>query len=166
MSSAGGQPDAAARPAAFAWLPPALRPRDRDAQGGSARLVETTLLVVLAVFLALVTIYDLHRETSINDRLSADENTWRQYKHLDVELSVDTILLGQEGYKSTREVVCGNTRPGKPGTRTQLCLEIWGPVHHGVRTVHGGWYLPPKVPDVKSKRYGCFGYVPPGICPT
>jgi hypothetical protein len=164
MSSAAGEPPAQGGGAPFAWLPEPLRPRDRERPGsGSLRLVETTLLVILAVLLAVVTVYDLHRQTRINDRYSADEATWRHYTHVDVELSVDTILLGTS-YTSTREVVCGNTTPGKPGTRTQLCLEIWGPVHHGLRTVHGGWYLPRKTPDVKSKRYGCFGYFPKPIC--
>ncbi len=153
--------------ASFAWLPERLRPREREPEAaGRARHVETTLLVILAILLAVVTIYDLHREITINDRLSADEATWRQYTHHDVELSVDTILLGTS-YESTREVVCGNRSPGKPGTRTQICLEIWGPIRDGMRTVHGGWYLPPKTPDVKAKRYGCFGYIPPyiKICP-
>ncbi len=164
-STAGREPQAREGGARFEWLPEPLRPRERERHGGgSMRVVETTLLVILAVFLAVATIYDLHRQTTINDRLSADETTWRHYTHLEVELSVDTILLGTS-YKSTREVVCGNTSPGKPGTRTQLCLEVWGPVRDGVRSVHGGWYLPRKVPDVKSKRYDCFGYIPPRICP-
>jgi hypothetical protein len=166
VSAPAGQPPQSGPAAPFAWLPARLRPRDREQPGsGSLRLVETTLLVIVALLLAVVTVYDLHRQTRINDRLSADETTWRHYTHLDVELSVDTILLGTS-YKSTREVVCGNTSPGKPGTRPQLCLEIWGPVRAGVRTVHGGWYLPRKTPDVTSKRYRCFGYVPPHICPT
>ena len=161
MSGAAQEPRSAGEGGArFRWLPEPLRPRDQERRAsGSVRLVESTLLVIAAVFLIVVTVYDLHRQTGINGRLSADEATWRHYTHLGVELSVDTILLGTE-YKSTREVVCGNTSPGKPGTRTQLCLEVWGPVRHGVRVVHGGWYLPRKVPDVTSKRYGCFGYIP------
>jgi len=162
MSGAAEEPRAAAEGGAgFRWLPEALRPRDRERRGsGSLRLVETTLLVIVAVFLTVVTVYDLHRETGINARLSADETTWRHYTgHNYVNLSVDTILLGTE-YKSTREVVCGNTHPGPPGDRTQICLEIWGPVRGGLRTVHGGWYLPRKVPDVTKERYGCFGYIP------
>ena len=41
--------------------------------------------------------------------------------------------------------------------RTQLCLMIRGPVTRTTRTVHGGWYLPPKAEDLRAYRYGCFG---------
>ncbi len=161
--SAGAPEAAGDGGASFSWLPERLRPRASELPGtGSLRLVETTLLIILAVFLAIVTIYDLHRETKINQRLSADETTWRRYTGHDyVNLSVDTVLLG---FRSEHEVVCGNTSPGAPGARAQICLEVVGPVQGGVRSEDGGWYLPRRTPDVKAKRYSCFGYNPPGIC--
>ena len=52
---------------------------------------------------------------------------------------------------SQREVVCGNTSPGAPeGTRTQLCLAIWGPVHR--RAAHGARRL---VPARRTPRTTC-----------
>ncbi len=162
--SAGAPEAAGDGGASFSWLPERLRPRASELPGtGSLRLVETTLLIILAVFLAIVTIYDLHRETKINQRLSADETTWRRYTGHDyVNLSVDTVLLG---IRSEREVVCGNISPGAPGARTQICLEIAGPVHGGLRAVQGGGYQPRRTPHVKARRYRCFGHISPGICP-
>jgi len=34
----------------------------------------------------------------------------------------------------------------------------------GRRTVHGGWYLPPRSADVRAARYGCFGEGSRGLC--
>ena len=63
-------------------------------------------------------------------------------------------------------MVCGNTSPGTPKSRTQLCLAIWGPVVAGRRTVHGGWYLPAKAEDLRAYRYACFGLGVAGSVPT
>jgi len=128
------------------------------------RLVETTLLVLVGIVLAAATVNDVVRQTGINQRLIADLKTWRHYTGHDYHnLSIDQELLGAG---SQREVVCGNTRPGVPKARTQICLAIWGPAVDGRRTVHGGWYLPANVEfDVRAERYGCFGPAAQGICP-
>ena len=152
-------------PSGWQWLPPWLRPRDSEERGtGQLRLVETTLLVIVAVVLAVATVNDVVRQNHINDRLVADLNTWRAYTgHAYHNLQVDQELFGPA---SKREVVCGNTSPGAPRARVQLCLEIWGPVAGGRREVHGGWSLPPGSEDQKSTRYACFGdAVAEGICP-
>jgi hypothetical protein len=145
-------------------LPSWLRPRANELPGsGRTRLVESTLLVLVAVLLAVATVNDLARQTGVNHRLIADLRTWRTYTgHAYHNLSVEQELFGAS---SQREVVCGNTSPGPPKARTQLCLAIWGPVSGGRRDVHGGWYLPPKVEDVRADRYGCFGAGARGICP-
>ncbi len=147
----------------WARLPAWLRPRTSELRGsGSMRLVETTLLVLIGIVLAVATINDDVRQTHVNQRLIADLRTWRTYTgHAYRNLLIDEQLLG---VSSQQEVVCGNTRPGAPKARTQLCLAIWGPIVDGRRTVHGGWYLPPKAEDVRADRYGCFGEPPPGIC--
>jgi hypothetical protein len=62
-------------------------------------------------------------------------------------------------------VLCGNTSAAPPGARTQICLTIWGSVVNGLRTVHGGWYLPPYHSDLPANRYGCFGTGGRGRCP-
>jgi len=149
----------------WAMLPAWLAPREREQRGtGQLRLIETTLLIIVALFLATATVADVVRQRGVNVRLTADVATWRHYTGHDyLNVSVDQLLLGES---TTHEVVCGNTSPGGPGERTQLCLAVWGPIVDGRRTVHGGWYLPPRTPDLRAVRYGCFGPGSRGICPT
>ena len=119
--------------------------------------------MLVAIVLAIATVNDLARQTRVNERLIADLATWRHYTgHTYHNLTIDQELLGSS---SGHEVVCGNTSPGAPQARTQLCLAVWGPELHGRRTVHGGWYLPPYSEDERSQRYGCFGEGAEGICP-
>ncbi len=146
-------------------LPPWLRPRTVELKGsGKLWLIETTLLVLVGVVLATATINDVAHQVGINRRLIADLKTWRHYTGHDYRnLSIDQELFGSG---SQREVVCGNTSPGAPKTRTQICLAIWGPVADGRRAVHGGWYLPANVEfDVRADRYGCFGPAAQAMCP-
>jgi hypothetical protein len=138
-----------------ARLPAPLRPRDEERLGdGRTRLIETTLLLLAALLLAIATINDVVLQTHVNHRLVVDLRTWRAYTGHDYHnLSVEQDLYGH----TTREVVCGNTTPGPPKERVQLCLVITGPVSHGRRSVVGGWYLPPKSEDERPVRYACFG---------
>jgi hypothetical protein len=156
-------PTPAGRPP-WGWLPGWLRPRAAEVPGsGQLRLIETTLLVLVGVLLAVATVNDVVRQTNVNHRLIADLRTWRAYTgHGYHNLSIEQELFGAH---SGREVVCGNTSPGAPKARTQLCLAIWGPVVDGRRTVHGGWYLPARSEDVRAQRYACFGPASRGICP-
>jgi hypothetical protein len=148
----------------FSGLPAWLRPRARELPGsGRLRLIETTLLALLGLLLAIATVNDVARQTHINHRLIADLATWRAYTgHPYHNLSIEQELFGPA---SQHEVVCGNTSPGGLKARTQLCLVIYDPISGGRRTVHGGWYLPPKVEDVRADRYGCFGAASQGMCP-
>jgi hypothetical protein len=149
----------------FSRLPAWLRPRDVELAGlGQLRLVESTVLILVGLLLAVATVNDVARQVHVNQRLIADLRTWRAYTgHNYRNVAVDQELLGPA---SQHEVVCGNTRPGAPKATTQLCLVIWGPTVDGRRTVHGGWYLPAKVEDnVRSARYGCFGAGSAGLCP-
>jgi hypothetical protein len=151
--------------AGWQWLPERLRPREREDPGlGTLRLIETTLLVIAIVILAVATINDVGRQVNINVRLNADARAWRDYTGHDYHnLLIDQQLYGPS---SQREVVCGNTSPGAPKARTQICLMVWGPTRDGRREVHGGWYLPPGAEDERSLRYGCFGgAVAAGMCP-
>jgi cell division protein FtsL len=145
-------------------LPAWLRPRMVELPGsGRTRLVETTLLILAVILLAVATANDVVRQTHVNQRLIADLKTWRVYTGHDYHnLSIDQRVLGET---SQREVICGNTSPGGPKARTQLCLAIWGGVIAGRRTVQGGWYLPPKVEDLRADRYGCFGPGSEEMCP-
>jgi hypothetical protein len=147
----------------MSWTPAWLHPRAVEPPGRRLWLIETTLLVLVGAVLAVATINDLGRETDINHRLVADLSTWRHYTHHDyLNISIDQETLGLD---SQRELLCGNTSPGPPGSRTQICLAIWGPVRRGTRTVHGGWYLPPHRADLPANRYGCFGAAGRGRCP-
>jgi hypothetical protein len=158
--------DATSRAERGPWgaLPEALRPREGEVPGsGRLRLIETTLLVLLGLLLAIATVNDVVRQTHVNGRLIADIATWRAYTgHPYHNLSIEQELFGAG---SQHEVVCGNTSPGGLKARTQVCLVIYGPQSAGRRTVHGGWYLPPKVDDVRADRYGCFGAASRGMCP-
>jgi len=145
-------------------LPERLRPRVVEPRGtGQMRLAETTVLVLAGLLLALATVNDVVRQTKVNHRLVADLRTWRAYTgHHYHGLSVAQDIYGH----STREVVCGNTSPGGPKERVQVCLVITGPVSQGRRAVHGGWFLPPNVEDLRRYRYACFGSAKGrGLCP-
>jgi hypothetical protein len=138
-----------------ARLPERLRPLSGELLGdGRRRLIETTLLLIAGLLLAIATVNDVVLQSHVNHRLVADLRTWRAYtRHGYRNLSVEQDLYGH----TTREIVCGNTAPGAPKERVQLCLVISGPVLHGRRVVGGGWYLPAKSEDLHQLRYGCFG---------
>jgi hypothetical protein len=121
---------------------------------GQLWLVETTLLVLAGVFFAIATVNDVVLDTHVNRRLNADLRTWRAYTGHDYKnVGVEQDVL----HYTTTDVVCGNTTPGPPKQRTQICLQMTGPVVDGRRAARGGWYLPPKAEDLHRYRYGCFG---------
>jgi hypothetical protein len=128
------------------------------------RLIETTLLVLFGLLLAGATVNDVLRQTHVNQRLIADLRTWRTYTgHNYHNLTLEQTVFGE---RSQRDVVCGNTTPGAPKARIQLCLAISGPTVHGRRTVSGGWRLPARTEeDLPRNRYGCFGPAAAGMCP-
>jgi hypothetical protein len=139
----------------FDRLPAQLRPRDEEVHGtGQMRLIETTLLLLAGLLLAFATVNDVVLSTHTNHRLVADLRTWRSYTGLDYKnLSAEQ----DQRNHTTIDVICGNTSPGPPKERVQLCLQMTGPVIHGHRAARGGWYLPPKAEDLRAYRYGCFG---------
>jgi hypothetical protein len=145
-------------------LPAWLRPREEELAGsGRTRLIETTLLVLVALLLAIATVNDVVRQTHVNHRLVADLRSWRQYTgHAYKNLSVEQDFYGH----TTRDIVCGNVSPGPPKERTQLCLVLTGSVTAGRRAARGGFYLPPKVDDIRRYRYACYGSAKAaGLCP-
>jgi hypothetical protein len=136
-------------------LPPRLRPRERDDPGsGRQWRVETVVLVLVGLLLAVATVNDVVLGTHVNHRLVADLRTWRDYTGHDYKnVSTEEDLY----HHTTIDLVCGNTTAGPPKERTQLCLELTGPVVGGRRAARGGWYLPPREEDLHRYRYGCFG---------
>jgi hypothetical protein len=141
--------------ARWSWLPARLRPRSREAPGrGELRRVENTLLVLALLLLTVATVYDVARQVRINHRLTADIRTWRLltgHDYHNVSLQQDLRSF------TTTEVVCGNTSPGPPGSKPQICLIVTGPIRGGLRSAKGGFYLPPYVQNIRADRYGCFG---------
>jgi hypothetical protein len=151
------------RPGFGAGLPAWLRPLDAEQPGlGRTRLVETTLLLLALLLLAIATVNDVVLQTHVNHRLVADLRTWRSYTGHDYHnVSPEQDIFGH----TTRDFVCGDTVPGPPKERVQICLVMTGPVIHGRRAVHAGWYLPPKTDDLLRYRYACFGSaVQQGLC--
>ncbi len=157
-------PEANALERWLARLPEPLRPRATEKRGlGQLRLIETTVLILVGIFFAVAVVNDVVLDTHVNHRLNADLRTWRAYTGHDFKnVGVEQDVL----HYTTTDVACGNTVPGPPKERVQLCLQITGHVVRGRRAARGGWYLPPFREDLKQYRYGCFG--PPreqGKCP-
>jgi hypothetical protein len=137
------------------WLPQWARPLDREKRGlGSLRLAETTVLILLGVFLAVATVNDVVQQTHVNHRIEADDATWRADTHHDYhEITTEQDVKTH----TTRDVVCGNVSPGGPDEHTQICLVMVGSVRSGLREVSGGYYLAPETVDVARHRFACFG---------
>lgn len=129
----------------------------------TSRLIETTLLVLLGILLAVATVNDVVRQTHVNRRIEADIATWHAYTGHDYKnIGIDQELLG---VASGRDVACGNVSPGAPQSRPQICLVLEGPARGGRREVAGGWYLPAEThSDTRPYRYGCFGRAGAGQC--
>jgi hypothetical protein len=140
-------------------LPAKLRPRDTDrsiGQQASGRLwrTETLVLLLVGLLLAIATVNDVVLNTHTNHRLVADLRTWRHYTgHNYKNVSAEQDIRNY----TTTDVVCGNTVPGPPKERIQLCLQMTGPTVGGLRLARGGWYLPAKSENLHRYRYGCFG---------
>ncbi len=144
-------------PPAGAWarLPEWARPGEQERRGlGSLRLAETTILILLGLFLAVATVNDVVQQTHVNHRFVADLKTWRTvtgHDYHNIRSETD-----QKGH-TTRDILCGNVSPGAPGERAQVCVVLVGPVVSGVRSVSGGYYLPANSIDISRNRYACFG---------
>jgi hypothetical protein len=155
-------------PGRWERLPQWLRPRDREHRGrGDLRRVESTLLVLAFLGLAVASVNDVVRQAHVNERLAVDLRTWRTVAaraypgHAVKNISIEQDLH----HYTTREVLCGNVWAASPGTVPQLCLVMTGPVAHGLRAARGGYYLLPYFPDKRADRYACFGTaVAEGLC--
>lgn len=145
-------------------LPPRLRPLDVELKGaGNIRLIETTVMILIALLLAVATVNDVVRQTGVNNRLNVDKQTWRAYTGRNYHnVGVETTVFG---IASTRDVVCGNTEAGPPDAKTQECLLVVGPIRAGRRQVLGGWYVPAYIQhNDYAYRFGCFGSATKGLC--
>lgn len=136
-------------------LPEWARPRESERRGlGSLRLAESTILILLGVFLAVATINDVRQQTHVNHRFVADLSTWRAATGHDYH---NVRIESDQKTHTTNDSVCGNVSPGAPGERTQVCLTLVGAVSGGHRTITGGYYLPANSMDSSKVRFACFG---------
>lgn len=128
------------------------------------RLIETTLLILAGILLTAATVNDVVLQSRVNQRMNADLLTWRtRTGHFYHNVIVERKVFGET---NPTDVVCGNTSPGAPKTRTQICLIVAGPTVKGRREVRGGWYLPANTEqDLPAERYACFGPLGTGQCP-
>jgi hypothetical protein len=136
-------------------LPEWLRPRDTERRGrGDLRRVESTLLVLAFLLLAVAVVNDVVRQVHVNERLTVDLRTWRTITGNDLKnISIEQDLV----HYTTRDVLCGNLGAGPPGTQPQVCLIVTGPTVRGMRAAKGGFYLPPYFQDKRPNRYACWG---------
>jgi len=138
-----------------AWV--AHRPQgDRDPANRDVRAIETTVMVLIGLLLAVAVIYDVAHQVGINTRETADRATWRGYEHVaDVKTRLDVRTLE----RGTTDFVCRSTSTVAATAlhQVRLCLMISGPTVNDRRTIDGGYYLAPHASDRFAYRYGCFG---------
>jgi hypothetical protein len=139
-----------------------LRPRTTERIGrGEVRLIETAVLLVVGLFLAIAVVNDVARAVPIGERLNADLESWEAI----VGVHYHNPIIEQDvKHYTTRDVVCADTEKVKPLGHPQICLIFTGPVVHDRRTAFGGFYLVADGTDVhepvlddKKYRYACWG---------
>jgi hypothetical protein len=139
-----------------------LGPRREERRGrGELRFVETAVLLLIGVVLAVATVNDVGRQVHVGRRLAADLASWKE----DIGVQSHNPFIEQDVRTySTRDVVCANMTKGKPLHKTQVCLIFTGPVNNGRRTAKGGFYLLAEGADVHEPvldrpmyRFACFG---------
>ncbi|MGD0197691.1 MAG: hypothetical protein ABSC56_07275 [Solirubrobacteraceae bacterium] len=134
-------------------LPPGLQARDVEVPSKRRWRVETAVLALIGLVLAIVAINDIFWSVQDAGVLVADQHTWRHHTGRDYyNVSVGPLVFGQP-----IDVACADATPGPPGERTQICLIMDGAAVDGLRHVIGGWKLPPRLGDFPKYRYDCFG---------
>lgn len=137
------------------WAAPRAQ-GDRDPAGRDVRAIETTIMVLIGLLLAVAVTYDVVLQVRLNTRETADRATWRAYEHVSyvkTRLDVRTLEHG------TTDFVCRSTSTVATQIAHQVrqCLMISGPTVNDRRQIDGGYYLAPKASDRFLYRYGCFG---------
>ncbi len=149
MSATSARPR---RPRLGGRLAPRPSPLSGDPAGRDVRGIETAVVLLIGVILLIAVIHDVARQTSINIRVSADKSTWRLYAHRrDKKLDVRLLAHG------TTDYLCQSTPLARSARAPRLCLMIDGPTRRGLRTVEGGYHIPPLRQDRYITRTGCFG---------
>lgn len=116
--------------------------------------IENIVLIAVGIVIAVAAIYDLTREVRVDNRLTADIETWRSVTGIhDEEVAIEQDLASY----TTRDTACGNVTGNKEFGAFRICLMMAGPISGGHRKVLGGFYLPPYLSLGPNDRYGCFG---------
>jgi hypothetical protein len=145
-----------------AWLRWLLRRSDANADGPSnqdLRLIETAVLLVAGLVLAVATVNDIGRSVHITERIKLDQHTYRYVMHTQrgVVTSIRKVSV-TPGSTTKIDVACS---PPAGGPRGSSCLVIGGPARgvgaQHLRTVEGGYRLLPGSRNLYVARYGCFG---------
>ena len=153
------QPPGRRPPAWLRWL---LRRSDANADGpanADLRLIETAVLLVAGLVLAVATVNDIGRSVHITERVKGDQHTYRYYMHTQrgVATSIHKVSV-TPGTMTKVDVACS---PSPGGPRGSSCLVIGGPARGAgaqhQRTVEGGYRLLPNSRNRYVARYGCFG---------
>jgi hypothetical protein len=128
----------------------------------SLRRAETVVLCLLALLLAVATVYDTTREVRIDRRLHADLVSWHALTG-----SHDSAAFTETDARhgTATDVVCGRVPPSLRRVRYFACLVFQGSIRRdGHRAATGGYYLLAelrgsrwRVRDLARYRYGCFG---------
>ena len=141
----------------------AMAPRDVDVSSRRLWRVETVALVLAGLVLAVLAFNDIFWSVQDAGVLVADQQTWRHYTGHDYF----NVSAGRLVFNGPIDVSCADATPGAPGERTQICLIMKGPAVAGLRTVVGGWRIPPRTGDFARHRYDCFGAArTKTICPS
>jgi len=129
---------------------------ERDPASRDVRAIETTIMVLLGLLLAVAVIYDVAHQVRLNTRETADRASWRAYEHV---TDVKTRLDVRVPLRGTTDYVCRSTStvPAVALHQVRLCLQFTGPIVNDRRRVDGGYYLAPHASDRAAYRYGCFG---------
>ena len=115
MSGAAGGVEPGGR---WERLPERLRPRASERRGrGDLRRVESTLLVLAFLLLAVAVVNDVVEQVHVNERLTVDLQTWRavtghDYKNISVEQDLNT---------ARRATCCAATRGRRRRERPRRC---------------------------------------------
>jgi hypothetical protein len=145
-----------------AWLRWLLRRSDANADGPSnqdLRLIETAVLLVAGLVLAVATVNDIGRLVHITERVKLDQHTYRYVMHTQGGVTTPIRKVSVTPGSTTKvDVACS---PPIGGPRGSSCLVIGGPAGgtgaQHLRTVEGGYRLLPGARNRYAARYGCFG---------
>ena len=144
------------------WLRWLLRRSDANAGGPSnpdLRLIETAVLIVVGLVLAVATINDIGRSVHITERVKRDQHTYRYVMHTRGGVTTSIRKVSVAPGSTTKVDVACSPPPGGP--RGSSCLVLGGPADgvgpQHLRTVEGGFRLLPGSRNLYRARYGCFG---------